>query len=64
MITHTCVKCGKDIARAGRPTKGRRRKEPELVALNGALVVPQPAGQAPRVRCPCGTLHIIVKGQQ
>ena len=53
---HKCPRCGKAIAREG-------RKDGLLRPVGGAsLSTHGDVGQAPRVRCPCGRVIILLRG--
>lgn len=55
MIVHTCPACKKIVAK-----EDRRRKQP-LYALPGAVLT-QRDHEAPRVKCACGKVLILLKG--
>lgn len=52
-----CVKCGVTIAR----TDNRRRLDDRTMPKSPA-VLERPARQAPRLRCGCGHVTILLKG--
>jgi len=51
-----CARCGKVVAKEDRRFKGE-----QLQPRNGATIS-FPEGQAPRVRCACGMLTIVIRG--
>jgi hypothetical protein len=54
-VKHKCPSCKTEMA-----NEDRRKAEP-FTATNGATLTKR-EGQAPRVRCKCGTLVVFVKG--
>lgn len=66
-MNYHCSRCGKLMAEEV-PVRKRRSKEhtslKELRACEGAELREMGTGQAPRVWCGCGMLHILVKGSR
>ena len=56
-MNYSCAECRKVVAK-----EDRRRKIPELVAVSGASVE-RHHQQAPRLRCPCGHVTILIRGR-
>lgn len=56
---HHCAVCGKLLATERRPVFPEEKVP--LQTLNGAVVTAPPR-DAPKLRCPCGHSHIVLKG--
>lgn len=59
-IQHHCSRCGKLMAEE-RTRRSSANEKPKIRLREGADLV-NDLGMAPRVKCACGLLHILVKG--
>lgn len=59
-----CCRCGKQVVKPGTRPRGRPKKDappvPPVPCEGAELVLRQ--GQAPRVKCPCGEVQILLRG--